>query len=340
MMRRAIGILRLATAALGIYAVTACTEPGFEEVPAPPIVPVTLQPAPPVVGIAHEEDGSVSIFDTVQRQIVATVKVADRVGFIALAADGARLFASVHNGIAVVDVGARKVVRTIARPGTVKSLLAAGDLLYVIEEATSENDRVAVIDLRTDAVKAERLIRTLASRVELSADGLRLFISHSFYTGIVTLLRTSDLARIGETRHEDGASRIRLSPDDRTLYVPNGMYASGRLGVVDVMTRKLLVDIPLSASPADIAIAPDGKRAYILQGDVAVVDLVGLKVERTIAVQDNANDIALGPDGGSAFVLHRYSDVLTTIDLKTDAVSTRQLEKRGDSFAIPPRRPR
>ena len=338
---RANGRWRLAIAGLGIFAAAACTEPGFEEVPVPRIVPATLPPAPPVLGISHQESGAVSILDTSTRRIVATIAVAEKVGAITLSADGSRLFASVPAGIAVVDVKTRQVVRTIAREGTRSSLLSAGDLLYVTEEATSENDRVAVIDLRNDSVKAERLIRTLSRRAELSGDGLRLFIAHSFYTGIVTSLRTADLARTGETRHEDGASRIRLSPDDRTLYVPNGMNDTGRLGVVDVMSRTLVEDIPLTSAPSDIVVAPDGSRAYISlsrENLVTVVDLTGRRVERSIAVADVPGQIALSPDGGYAFVLHDRGEILTVIDLKTDAVSTEQLDRGGDGFAVPSRR--
>ncbi len=341
MKTRATGLRRLAIAGLGIFAAAACTEPGFEEVPVPRIVPATLPPAPPVLGISHQESGAVSILDTSTRRIVATIAVAEKVGAITLSADGSRLFASVPAGIAVVDVKTRQVVRTIAREGTRSSLLSAGDLLYVTEEATSENDRVAVIDLRNDSVKAERLIRTLSRRAELSGDGLRLFIAHSFYTGIVTSLRTADLARTGETRHEDGASRIRLSPDDRTLYVPNGMNDTGRLGVVDVMSRTLVEDIPLTSAPSDIVVAPDGSRAYISlsrENLVTVVDLTGRRVERSIAVADVPGQIALSPDGGYAFVLHDRGEILTVIDLKTDAVSTEQLDRGGDGFAVPSRR--
>ena len=157
----------------------------------------------------------------------------------------------------------------------------------------------------------------------------------------MTSLRTSDLARTVETRHEDGTSRIRLSPDDRTLYVPNGMNDTGRLGVVDVMSRTLVEDIPLTSAPSDIAVAPDGSRAYIplsRENLVTVVDLTGRRVERSIAVADAPGQIALNPVGGYDFVRLGRGEILTVIYQKTDPGSTGRLDKGGDGLAVPSRR--
>lgn len=340
---RRVHVLGFAVTVFGICAGTACTDPEFRTVAMPAITPVAVQPAPPVLGIAHDEDGSVSIFDTSKQQVVATIKIAEKVGVIAISADGRQLFASIPDGIAVVDVDARRVVRTIARPGVRSALVAAKDVLYVVEEATNEHNRVAAMDIRDGSIKAERLIRTLTGRADISGDGHRLYIAHHFYTGIITSLRTSDLGFTGETRHEDGARGIRLSPDNRRIFVPNGMRSPGRLDVIDSTSLKPHATIELTSEPLDVAIAPDGARAYLpllAEEQVAVVDLEAMKVERTIAVAAYARQIALSPSGDRAFVLHDRDGVLTAIDLKTSAVSTIRLDRNGDTFAIPPRLPR
>jgi DNA-binding beta-propeller fold protein YncE len=73
----------------------------------------------------------------------------------------------------------------------------------------------------------------------VTADGQRLFVPHSFYTGRVTVLDTRALEVTTKIVVEDGAVRPRLSWDDRYLYVPNGSSFDGRITVVDTGSHSI-----------------------------------------------------------------------------------------------------
>jgi DNA-binding beta-propeller fold protein YncE len=71
---------------------------------------------------------------------------------------------------------------------------------------------------------------------------------------------------------------VKFTPDGEHVLVPQN--ESRNLAVFDAAARKLIANIPLSASPKVMAIAPDGRRAVITspEADLAiVVDLVARK---------------------------------------------------------------
>ena len=66
----------------------------------------------------------------------------------------------------------------------------------------------------------------------------------------------------------DSPSALAVTPDGKWLYV---MTAAGVVEVVDTALRTVAATIPVGSS-GDIAITPDGARAYVAAGLVYVID--------------------------------------------------------------------
>ena len=78
--------------------------------------------------------------------------------------------------------------------------------------------------------------------------------------------------QISRLRHD--TMRVKLSPDEKRLYVSNGR--AGTISVFDSHTYELLDTIKVGARPWGIGVSPDGKFLFAANGpsnDVSVVDL-------------------------------------------------------------------
>lgn len=310
----------------------ACGPAADSRSPLPP-----LKPAPPILVVTHADAGLVSLIDTTTRQVAHTIRVGARITAAALLGSGDRLYVSVPDAVLQLNLRERRVERTLRIPGEHDGVIVLGNRLYVVQN-TSSKGKVTAIDLSTERVEAEREIDDLAGRPELSADGRRLYLPHSFYSGRVTILDAARLSVLATLAFEDRTTRVRLSPDERTLLVPNGSTSSGRVTLVDTVERRKVVDIPLDDQPTDIAVTLDGKRAIVpLFGasQIAIFDVDARTRVRTIAVETYPIRLELSPDGRVAYVLRNATNRLQVVDLETSAVTVLELEAEADDILAP-----
>ncbi len=301
----------------GLVSIAMCAACSETPAPTPVVAPSTT-----TMILSHAEAGTLSVLDTALRDVVGTITLGARIGQIVLSADAERAFVSVPDAIAIVNVSARRVIRTLSMPGEHSGLIQAGEVLYVIQN-TQNRGTISALDLNTGAVTGTRTIDDLAGEPAIAADGRQIFVPHSFYTGKVTALDAPGLRVRKVMNFEDGVSRLDFGPDGRHLYVPNGSTGSGRVTVVDPSTHRNVHDIDLPEEPTDVAIHPDGIRAYVplfRAHSIGVIDLVNRTLVRTVPVRDYPSFLALSADGTALFVLHNGWDAISAIDTLTLAV--------------------
>lgn len=319
---------------VGILLSAACARVTPDSGAAPEIAPSTT-----TMIVRHEDERTLSVLDTAQRTVVGTIELAGAIGPVVLSADARRAYVSVPDAIAVVDVETLRTSGTIKMPGDHSGLVQAGDVLYVIDNPDNHG-RISALDLRTGTVTATREIDDLAHHPAITPDGRQLFVPHSFYSGRVTALELPRLRVRTVMTFEDGASRLGLEPGPGHLYVPNGNTFDGRLTVVSSSTHRSVIDIDLPGEPTDVAVHPDGTRAYVplfREHAIGVIDLVNHTLERTIPVRDYPFRLALSADGSSLFVTHNGWDALSVIDTRTSTVDTMAIASPVDYIAGPPR---
>lgn len=314
----------------GLAIATACAE-------APP-PPVTAPPTTTLV-VRHEERDAVSILDTTRREITATITLGPRVGPVALTVDGQRMFAALPDAIALVDLPAGQVIRTYPLPGDHTALVQGGNVLYVVDDADT-GARISALDLTTGAVTTTREIDDLVLAAAITADGRRLFVPHAYYSGRLTILSAPDLRIRQSLTFEDTVRRLALSPDQQTVYVPNGSTFSGRLTIVDASRARTIGDIELPGQPSGVVVHPDGARAYVTLFDDEAVSVINLRdhaVERTVQVREYPSGLAVSADGTAIFVIHNGWLAVSIIDTDTLGVETMPLPAPADDITAPPR---
>ena len=137
--------------------------------------------------------------------------------------------------------------------------------------------------------------------------------------------RLAEQAPIGGVKSTDG---VALTADDSALLVTESL--ANRLAVVDLSTGKVTASIPTGAHPFDVAVAPDGRHAFVTnlgESSVTVVDLAGPTVSDTLAVGVHPNRIELDPSGERAYVSNGDSNAVSVIDTRAaQVVRTLELE--------------
>lgn len=103
-------------------------------------------------------------------------------------------------------------------------------------------------------------------------------------------------------------------------YVADG---SGAVSVVDVGSGTVLRTIPVGARPLDVAVSPDGSRAYVtnsLSHTISVIDTATDTVIATVPGCYNALTIAVSPDGSRVYAVCSSGPSLFVIDAATNTV--------------------
>jgi len=122
---------------------------------------------------------------------------------------------------------------------------------------------------------------------------------------------------------------IRSSSDGLRLFVTIGAFnspsASGRLAVLDTVSKTVLATITVGAAPSGVAVLPDNSRAYVVNSggnSVSVIDLASFTVVATVPVQTAPARIAVTPDGSAVYVTNTISGTVSKISTSSNTVET------------------
>ena len=333
------------------------------------------------VWVACEASGSVIVVDAARRAKVAEIPVGGQATDLVFSPDGTRAYVTsrLNDSVVVIDVAARKVQQSfpVADEPHGIAIDPTGKTLFVMGTAF---DAVSVVDVAT----GKETKRLAASRnpwsPALSPDGKHLLVTNAlsrfvpFRTPPMSEVTVFDVAGqrvedrwavpesnllLGVAWHPSGDFALatlnrtkNLVPMTRILQgwtITNGIAVLWKGGRVD----QLLLDEPQRyfADVTDVAITPDGKRAFATSAGtdlVAVIDverLVGL-VRRTsdadrrdvlpnwlgasaefvvarIPVKANPRGVTVAPDGGTAWVANTLDDSLSVIDVARDVAVAR-----------------
>ncbi len=138
-------------------------------------------------------------------------------------------------------------------------------------------------------------------------------------------LATYKLGKAVKLSGQPGAFAI--APDGKAAYVTS--FSSGTVTPINLKTDRAGKPIKVSGkppaaafygNPMAIAIAPDGKTAYVANGASSTVTPINLKTDRAgkpikISGKLGADAIAITPDGSAAYVANQPSSTVTPIDL-------------------------
>ena len=198
--------------------------------------------------VSNEDGETVTVLDTRDGSVIATVPVGKRPRGLKLSRDGSVLYVAV-SGLpkcppSVPDAECAKLKRDL------------------------QADGIATIDTAT--LKLRGLLKSGSDPEEfdVSRDGKRLFISNED-SAQATVLDTKTGAIVGTipTGHEPEG--VRMSPNGKWVLVTS--ETDSTISIVDTNTLEVLKTVQVGQRPRDAAFSPDSKIAYVSgEGDASL----------------------------------------------------------------------
>ena len=214
--------------------------------------------------IASTTANTVTVIDTNTETILATIPVGAGPTRVAVARDGSRAYVSNKDSdsVSVVDTNSDTIAATIGvgdNPSTL-AVTPNGKHVYVMIGSGA----VQVIDPLLNTIVATIRVNGSGGGIAITPDGSRAYVA----SGPISVIDTAT-KRVVYSFFAGGANvtAVAISPDgSRAYFATNGTDIFGSGGgvvVLDTATNAVIRTIVLGVVPGQIALTPDGGRAYV-----------------------------------------------------------------------------
>ena len=298
------------------------------------------------VCVTNERSGDLTVVDGSSRKIVATIPLGKRPRGIHASPDGRYVYVALSgtpvadpaeqpsttqiasfpdgraanrwpDGIAVVDLGERRVVRVIPAGANPEEFAVdpQGTRLFV-----SNGDAATVSTIRIADGRTEHTTRVDGGpeAVTLSPDARSVYVACET-GGSVVVVDGKTGERVDAIALGGRPSSIAFQADGSCAFVPS--ETDGELHIIDTASRKIrkTLTLPAGARPRKAVLRPDGKALYVTTGEggtVCVVDPVKETLVQSIRVGDEPRGAAASPDGRWLYVAN--GDDLSVVDTQSN----------------------
>lgn len=300
------------------------------------VLAVVASPLAAQTLITVDKDASTATFvDLKSGAIVATLPTGPSPHELAISPDGKWAVATDYGAagpggttLTVIDIAARKVVRTIdvspeVRPHGAQFLPDNVTLAVTAERS----GKVLLVDVAKGTVLGTRATGQRVGHMLVTArDGRTAYVANITSGSLSTV----DLA--GNTDPKTVAvgpqtESIALAPDQRTIWM--GSNTTGKVFLVDVVAQRVVDSIQTSGMPYRVGFTPDGATAVVTnpeRDEVRIVDVKTRSVRATLSVAQDGSPtqpqgIAMSPKGDKAWISLGRSAQIVEIDLHTNKVT-------------------
>ncbi|MBI1817230.1 MAG: beta-propeller fold lactonase family protein [Deltaproteobacteria bacterium] len=274
--------------------------------------------AAPFAYVANLGSDSLSVIDTSDQTIVATIPVGSNPDGIAISPDGTTAYVANFrsDSVSVVDTRTNTVTATIAvATGPVGLAIAPnGVFAYISNRGAASVSRMRLASNEvTDAIP----VGDGPNAVAITPDSAFAYVTNSFTSepGTVSVIDTATNAITANVLVLRNPNRLAIAPDGRTVYVTN--YRSWNVSVIDTAANAVTTTIRIAGRPGGIAVNPNGAFAYVATeaGDVEVIETATNQVTDQFVVGARPFGIAVTRDGDTAYVANFDSGTVDVLDL-------------------------
>ncbi len=354
--------------------------------------PFNLAPSPDgkYLYVVAEEGDALLVVNTEKKKVTKEIKVGVRPHSVVVSRDGKTAYVSNQwsDNVSVIDLEEYVVTDTLKTGGGPAGLTlsADGNSLY---SANSFSSDLSIIDLASGVERNRLLTGNNPTGVQISPDGNLVMVTSRRTLGLpygdslrceITVVNDNKqriaerldvkqaymMENIAFTPSGDLAIIPLIRPKNNvpTIQIERGWMMTNGIGIIEQKppgrTIQLLLDEPNAyyADPFDIAITPDGKKAFVSHAGVdriSVIDIDAIRkllsesddrmltaysnylgissriVLRRIPTGANPKGMALSPDGKMLYVAEHLEDRIAVI-------STESLETIGNIPLGGPRR--
>lgn len=311
------------------------------------LVPVATRAAP-FAYVANYGEGSISVIDTANNALVATVLVGSFPSSLAVNPSGTRVYVD-GTDLSIIDTTTNLVAKTLPAVGAPMAFDPSGSRLYMLAGGAQPTDpgQVIVLDTATNTVLAQIPVGLSPRGLAVAAGGMRVYVSNTFNDSeslscgapppfnsncILTLsvIDTATNTNIGFVQVDAYIRRVAATLTGGRVYVSSGKQVS----VVDTGFNMVIAQIP-GATDA-IVVDPTGTRVYATTPNgVEVIDAVNNSVVATMDTRLPV-DLAITPDGKRLYVTDGFA---STISVVGTLAGTEVVTLPGAGIVIGPQNP-
>jgi len=263
-----------------------------------------LDPSGRLLAVGNIAAGTVSLVSLDELREIARVDGLFSPHNLTFSPDGARLYVANLGAdhVSVVDVAGARVIDEIK--------VAEGTLLASAEEAADgefqgiinvtrtpdgrlgfaahgEGSRLAVLDLRTGAMKANLELGALPWRAYGTADGRYMLVPNNG-DGTVSVVSTTTLAEVARLPGAEDMTGVNTGWFETTAVVLS--RAESRALVYDLETLAKVGEIALPGTPETGVTTPDGTKLYVALSDTNQVAVIDLHTRELVGTIDDVGD--------------------------------------------------
>lgn len=290
--------------------------------------------------VVAEEGNALLMVDFARQKVIRKTAVGTRPHTVILDKEGKRAYVSNQwsDNVSVIDLKSFSVVDTLntGNGPAGMALSSDGKYLYVVNSFSSD---ISVIDLTTGTEEKRLAAGNNPTGAGITPDGKRLFVTSRRTLSApyddalrceLTVISDSD-RRVSERKNIESAymmENIAFTPSGDlalfplirpknnlpTIQVERGWMMTEGIGLVEMKpggrTIQLLLDEPNAyySDPFDIAVTPDGKRAFVSHGGVDRISVLDLDSVRKIMTESSDDVLKIYSDYlgiSSRFVIKR-----------------------------------
>ena len=288
-------------------------------------------PVPSYAYITNFNSNSVSVIDTGNNTLKATIPVGTDPLAVAISPDGARVYVTNSNygdtgTVSVIDTARNKVVSTINvgykyYPCGI-AVTHDGKKLFV---ADRDINGVSIVDTATNTVIATIPAGIRPLGVAISPNGKKAYVANR-YSNDISVIDTGTNTVISTVKVGLGPCGVAVNQQGTELYVTN--CESNDVSVVNTSSGTVTATIPAAKWPMGVTVSPEGSKVYVTNersNSVSVIDAVTKSVVANITVGKNPYGISVVPDGTKVYVANSGNDedpgnTVSVIDAVTNKV--------------------
>lgn len=328
--------------------------------PAPSSAPSV--PAGPRLYVSDETGGVIVVIDPVTAQVVEKISVGKRPRGLKVSRDGKTLYVALSgspiagpgvdesklppadraaDGIGVVDLATRKLVRTLPSGQDPESFdLSLDDqTLYVSNEETAE---MSVLDLASGSIRGRVKIGGEPEGVTVRPDGREVYVTCE-EDNEVFAVDTATLKVAGRMKTAARPRSVVFAKDGSVAFVTDENAAAvtvldpAKHAPAGTITIPSLANAPAAPRPMGAILSPDGRQVLVSLGRaraIAVIEVATRTLTKTIEnVGDRPWGIAIDAAGTKVYTANGPSADVSMIDLGLGKVEKR-IATGGSPWAV------
>lgn len=253
--------------------------------------------------------------DTLEKKRELKLTRGFNVEWLAVDATRGRLYASVYESVAALDLNTLQELFWMDAPyHTGPFAINPKDGSLWMDAYDEDTNKSYILGFMPDGRELARVsLESSASTATLDDVG-RLYVLDSWLNQVY-VFDTQTQKVIATLPVNEGAREALFDPRARAVYVANS--DTDNLTVIDVDALRVRATIPLAVSVNALLAAPEAGRVYAANGSTNSVFVIdGQQVVREIPVGNNPVDLARDPETQRLFVATRADGALSIIDEK------------------------